>query len=262
MTPQMDSTYVATGTAPLSRGADPGPENQPHGSSTLASAGVVHDLGNLIQIAASAVNIVARSGNMQPTETGAILGRAKTSLEQAGALVRQTLRLLRGPALAVGDSSVTACLADVAALVGAINQSGLSLEVDVEPDLPAVRCDPLALRNAVLNLVFNARDAMAGEGTLVIAGRFNANGGGVRQVEIVVTDQGVGMTAATIERAFDPFFTTKADGLGGVGLPMVERFVRESGGEILIQSELGKGTSVTIRLPAATHIPPEKEVFR
>jgi signal transduction histidine kinase len=205
---------------------------------------------------------VARSQDMAPTESGAILRRAKTSLEQAGALVRQTIGLIRGRSLPVGDASVTACLADVAALVEALHHTGLALEVDVEPDLPGVQCDPLAFRNAILNLVFNARDAMAGEGIVAIAGRTLWRGAHASQVEITVTDQGVGMSPGTIERAFDPFFTTKSDGLGGVGLPMVERFVREAAGEISIRSKLGAGTTVTIRLPAATQVPPQKEPVR
>lgn len=60
----------------------------------------------------------------------------------------------------------------------------------------------------------------------------------------------IGMSPITIARAFDPFFTTKGDGLGGVGLPMVERFVREAGGRISIESQLEVGTTVTMRLPA------------
>jgi signal transduction histidine kinase len=69
-------------------------------------------------------------------------------------------------------------------------------------------------------------------------------------VEIRVTDEGVGMTRSTIARAFAPFFTTKSEGLGGVGLPMVDRFVRGAGGEILIDSEPGVGTTIALRLPA------------
>jgi signal transduction histidine kinase len=70
-------------------------------------------------------------------------------------------------------------------------------------------------------------------------------------IELRVADHGRGMSRATIARVFDPFFTTKADGLGGFGLPMVERFVRGAGGALTIVSELGVGTIVTLGLPAA-----------
>jgi signal transduction histidine kinase len=254
MTLKLEATDVAIGPCRLPSGES--------GPSVIASAGVVHDLGNLIQIATSAVNIVTRSQDMAPSESGAILLRAKNSLEQAGALVRQTIGLIRGRPVPACDARVDACLGDVAALIEALHHTGLVLEIDIEPELPGARCDPLALRNAVLNLVFNARDAMAGDGVVAIAGRSIRSGQSICQVEIAVTDQGIGMSAATIERAFDPFFTTKSDGLGGVGLPMVERFVREAGGEIFIRSELGAGTTVTLRLPAAIQDSPQKEAVR
>jgi signal transduction histidine kinase len=73
-------------------------------------------------------------------------------------------------------------------------------------------------------------------------------------VEVSIADDGMGMSALTIACAFDPFFTTKSDGLGGVGLPMVERFVRDAGGDIRIESERGLGTTVTLRLPAKAPI--------
>jgi signal transduction histidine kinase len=215
------------------------------GSSAISTAGAIHDLGNLIQIASSAINIVARMPDMSATHSAPMLDRAKTSLEQAGALVRQTMGFMRDRTIASVSSNVSMCLADVANLIGSISESGLAVDVHVEPGLPDVRCDPIGLRRAVLNLVFNARDAMAGHGLISIQARTSLRGG----VEIRVADTGVGMSPATIARVFDPFFTTKSDGLGGIGLPMVERFVRDAGGEIAIVSEPGAGTTVTLRLP-------------
>lgn len=69
------------------------------------------------------------------------------------------------------------------------------------------------------------------------------------EIELRVTDEGVGMTPETMARALDPFFTTKSTGLGGLGLPMVERFVRDIGGRLEIESSPGLGTTVTLRLP-------------
>jgi signal transduction histidine kinase len=226
--------------------ADPVEPQETH----LANAGIVHDLGNLIQIAASAVNIVARSPTMPTEHSRPILHRATICLEQAGALVRQTIGIARDGAATLGDCCVTACLADVAALVEAMDEPGLALEIDIERELPRALCDPLGLRSAVLNLVFNARDAMAGIGLVAIRGRAISCGLAGISVEISVTDNGVGMSPATVARALDPFFTTKSNGLGGVGLPMVERFVREAGGTISIASEPGIGTAVALRLPA------------
>jgi signal transduction histidine kinase len=218
--------------------------------SVVAAAGLVHDLGNLIQIAYSAINIVARTPDMPAPHSGPILHRARTCLEHAGALVRRNIELARDRAITDQCSDVAACLSEVAALVIAMDEPGLILDTDIEPRLPDLRCDPIELRRAILNLVFNARDAIAGGGYILIAAR-SIRDQHSAAVEIRVVDNGVGMSAATIARIFDPFFTTKSDGLGGIGLPMVERFVRSAGGEIAIDSEPGLGTTVALRLPAA-----------
>jgi signal transduction histidine kinase len=165
---------------------------------------------------------------MPHRESGSVLNRGNASLA--------------GP-----NCNVAACLANVTALVDQIDDSRFSLELDVEPDLPEVRCNQLGLQSAILNLVFNARDAMAGAGAVLIEAE--AIGAGVYMVELRVIDGGVGMTGDTIDQAFDPFFTTKSDGLGGLGLPMVEQFIRDSGGEISVDSEPGAGTTVYLRLP-------------
>lgn len=226
------------------------------GASAIAAAGVVHDLGNLIQIATSAINIIARTPEMPATHAGPMLDRARTCLEHAGALVRQNLGRIRDTAQTRSD--LAACLAEVAALVEALDHPGLVLTLEVEPDLPAAQCDPVALRRAVLNLVFNARDAMAGTGRIAIRAR-RVDHAGAAMIALEVADQGVGMSAATIAHAFDPFFTTKPDGLGGIGLPMVAQFVRAAGGDVAIASEPGIGTVVALRLRAAVPANPHAE---
>jgi len=213
----------------------------------IAAAGVVHDLGNLIQIAFAAINIVSRTPDMPAIHSGPVLARAKASLEQAGAIVRQSISRVRDRA---DETSVMECVVDVAALIETMEESAFVLEVDVEPGLPKVQCDPVGLRRAILNLVFNARDAIAGRGAVLIEARTIRHDLVATGVELRVADNGIGMSPATIASAFDPFFTTKGDGLGGVGLPMVERFVREAGGRISIESELAVGTTVIMRLPA------------
>lgn len=213
---------------------------------SIATAGLVHDLGNLIQIASAAINIVERSPDTRSAQNGRMLHRARLCLEQAGAIVRQNVGHLRDQTMVALHSDVGGCIADVAALVEAMDEPGLILETNVAPDMQAVRCDPVGLRRAVLNLVLNARDAMGGNGIVGIDARALAHG----EVELRVLDDGVGMSRDTLARVFDPFFTTKSDGLGGIGLPMVERFVRDAGGTIAIESAPGVGTTIALRLPA------------
>jgi signal transduction histidine kinase len=215
------------------------------GLSTVAAASVVHDLGNLIQIATSAINILVRTPDMPALHAGPILHRARTSLDHAGAIVRQNIGVARDRAVKKAQSNVAACLMDVAALLDVMDEAELSLEIEIAGDLPDTRCDSIGLRRAVLNLVLNARDAMAGKGIVLIQAREIE-----AAVELRVIDQGVGMSPTVMARVFDPFFTTKNDGLGGIGLSMVERFVRNAGGAVSIESEPGVGTAVVLRLPA------------
>jgi signal transduction histidine kinase len=146
-------------------------------------------------------------------------------------------------------ASVSACLAEVENLVQSASETNIRLEVRVERDLPAAICDPLGLQNAILNLVFNARDAMP-DGGLVSISAAPVVQDPETIVELRVEDSGIGMTRETVLRAFDLFFTTKGTGLGGVGLPMVKDFAERHGGSVDIESAFGSGTTVILRLPA------------
>jgi signal transduction histidine kinase len=210
----------------------------------IAAAGVLHDLGNLIQIATSALNILARTPKMPAAHRGPILHRARTCLDHAGTIVRQNIGRARDHPVAPARSDVAACLADVAAMVAA-GEPRLAVALTIEPELPSVLCDPTGLRRAVLNLVLKARDAMDGTGIVTIEALLLAPD----TITLRVGDQGIGMSPAAVARAFDPFFTTKNDALGGIGLPMVERFVRGAGGSVAIESQPDTGTTVTLRLP-------------
>jgi signal transduction histidine kinase len=176
---------------------------------------------------------------------------------KAGALVKHTIGRMRELAGATEDVSLAACLAEISVLIQASWRGSFRLDVRVSPDLPLLRCDPLALQSAVLNLLYNARDAMPDGGVISVSAEALAPKSGASVVELHVADSGIGMTPETIVRAFELFFTTKADGLGGVGLPMVHSFARDAGGRLLIESTYGVGTTVTLQLPA--HEPSAEE---
>ncbi|MCA0046194.1 ATP-binding protein [Mesorhizobium sp. B283B1A] len=217
----------------------------------MATAGIVHDLGNLIQVASAALNHLARDPSVSAAPTlGLAISGARTALERAGALVRQSISSARESRRESEYANVGACLAEIETLIRSAWDPKIRLEVRVRPDLPSVRCNRLGLQNAILNLVFNARDASPNGGLISIDTAVVFDGTSATQVDITTADNGVGMTAETIAFAFDPFFTTKTEGLGGVGLPMVKRFAEESGGSIDIQSAPGTGTTVRLRLPA------------
>ncbi|BCJ90553.1 hypothetical protein IZ6_12880 [Terrihabitans soli] len=210
------------------------------------TAGVVHDLGNLIQIAYSALNIMANDPSIRRAGLSPVVDGARTSLDQAGALVRQTIGRARAEVSAQEEISLPECLTEIETLIAGTWTERARLNVEIGGDLPFIRCDPLALKNAVLNLLFNARDAMPDGGVI----RLSAAEAGGDGIEVRVSDSGIGMKPETVARAFDPFFTTKSNGMGGVGLPMVKRFAEEAGGRVVIESSFGIGTTVILQMPA------------
>lgn len=228
-----------------------GAERLRDGGAAAPTFDAIHDLGNLIQVASSGMNILARDPNVIAAPAVLeVVGGARTALERAGALIRHIMARGDERQRRAGDVSVESCLAEIQRLLAIAWNSGVRLEAVAAPGLPTLECDRLSLQNALLNLLFNACDAMPDGGLVSIEAE------AVRlertpMVEFRVTDGGIGMTPDTVLRAFEPFFTTKGKGLGGIGLPSVKRFADEHGGSIAIRSVLGSGTTVTLRLPAA-----------
>src|SRR5581483_11447510 len=125
----------------------------------------------------------------------------------------------------------------------------ITLLCSLGESLPAVRFDRGQLEQVIVNLAVNARDAIKGNGRIVLA----TGGGADKTVRLSVTDDGEGMDAATIEHIFDPFFTTKPPGEGtGLGLSTVHGIVARGGGHIEVDSRVGEGTTFTVCFPAAT----------
>jgi len=131
--------------------------------------------------------------------------------------------------------------------------SGLGIEIvkRFQPGLPALRLDPNLLHQALLNILINARQAMANGGQLTVSTRLRENLGGKGEaVEIAVSDTGVGILEEHRSRIFQPFFTTKARGTG-LGLAIAARIVEQHGGRIEVESDAGQGTTFRIVLPVA-----------
>lgn len=135
---------------------------------SLLIAGTMHDLGNLIQVASSAVNIVARGADLPATQRKPMLDRARESLDQAAALAQNAIRLIRGQAARIEYADVDSCIREVAGKFEEGAPSRLTLRLEVEPGLPRIPCSELGLQCALINLLFNARDASAGKGVVTI----------------------------------------------------------------------------------------------
>lgn len=127
-----------------------------------------------------------------------------------------------------------------------LTQQQVAVEIRIDPSLPQLLLDPELMRNCIINFVTNGAQAMAGGGTLVLGAELDP-----QQPEWVClsfTDHGAGIAAEDIEKIFQPYYTTKDLGIG-LGLAITERIIKAHGGDILVTSELGEGTTFTVRLP-------------
>jgi signal transduction histidine kinase len=163
---------------------------------------------------------------------------------------------------------------DVNRLIGGIEDllqrtlgERILLVITAEAGLAPARVDANQLELAILNLTINARDAMPDGGNLRIClqNRFSNYGrpsdlSPGKYVVVSISDTGTGMDEATLAQAFEPFFTTKEIGSGsGLGLPMVQGFAAQSGGDVRIQSKVGEGTTVELWLPQADEPPSQPD---
>lgn len=212
-------------------------------------ATVVHDLGNLIQVATSAINVLSRNPLLSADVRALdVIRSARMSLDCAGGLVRQSLRAKSNGYTPVETVNVESCFLDVKDSL-AIWEPETHVEVQAEPNLPRLVCNAIGFKAVLLNLIVNAREAMPDGGTILLAARVLVPDG-APAVEIVVADDGHGMTRETLENAFIPLFTTRSSGVGGYGLSATKNFVQAVGGHIKVESEPTVGTRVIIVLPA------------
>ncbi len=224
------------------------------------TGGIAHDFNNLLAGIAGSLELLGdRLAQGRADGVDRYLGVAQASARRAAALTQRLLAFSRRQTLDPKPTDVNRLVAGMDDLVR--RTAGPSVEVEVvgAGGLWLTRIDASQLESALLNLAINARDAMPDGGRMTIetANKWlDVHAARQRDLEpgqyvsLCVTDTGTGMTAEVIERAFDPFFTTKPLGEGtGLGLSMVHGFARQSGGQVRIYSELGKGTTMCLYLP-------------
>jgi len=225
------------------------------------TGGIAHDFNNLLQGITGSLNLIQkRIAEGRINELDRFIGGAMTSAQRAAALTHRLLAFSRRQPLDPRALRVDPLVTSMEDLLHRTLGESIRLELNLGADPWLTMCDPNQLESAVLNLVINARDAMPDGGRLLIETRnVEVDGAhGIRASDvnagqyvcITVADSGTGMSADTINKAFEPFFTTKPLGQGtGLGLSMIYGFVRQSGGFVNIDSELGQGTQVTLYLP-------------
>jgi two-component system sensor histidine kinase HydH len=167
--------------------------------------------------------------------------------ERVCMLARNLLEVARSTGAEQEPLDLAAVIADMLCLVrNDMKTSNVRVEERIEPDLPPVLGSRGRLKQALLNLLVNARQAMPKGGQVTL--RVERDGDG--RVAIRVADTGVGIPPENMERIFEPYFTTKENGTG-LGLPVTRRIVEEHGGTLGVTSQAGAGTEFVIRLPVA-----------
>ena len=237
------------------------------------AGGVAHDFNNLLTVINGCCELIRATGGL-PEESALLIEEVYKAGERAATLTRQLLAFSRKTVLQPRVLSLNGLVTDFEKLVGRLIGEDVHLKTEFRADPGLVKVDPGQMEQVLMNLVVNARDAMPQGGTLTIATReVYLDEDYVRRHEdlkpgryvlLTVADTGSGMETATKNRIFEPFFTTKPVGQGtGLGLAMVYGILKASGGHVAVESEMDRGTTFHLFLPAvavpeAAPMPPSR----
>jgi CheY-like chemotaxis protein len=227
------------------------------------TGGIAHDFNNLLTAVVGSLDLLLRRTDEEKVRK--LARNALRAAERGADLTTQLLAFSRRQRLSPTPVQPNEVITGMGDLLGRAIGSHIEIETRLDPDLWLALADPTQLEVMLLNLAINARDAMPAGGRLIITTRNLARvpaalAGELEPgayVEIAVIDTGVGMAPSVLAKAFEPFFTTKPLGKGtGLGLAQLYGFAKQSGGTARIDSEEGKGTTVTIFLPRTELVMP------
>lgn len=215
------------------------------------AAVVAHEINNPLAGIATYAKLLRRrlaGRDAQDAETAKALELVESEAIRCGQIVKNLLLFSRTPGSRFTEESVAPLLERCAALVRhQAEMQEVQIRVEVASDLPRVTCDPSQVQQIVLALAMNAIEATGRSGTVTLRASRDDQGDGVR---IQVSDTGCGIAAEDLPHVFEPFFTTKSEGKGvGLGLAVVYGIVQRHHGQVDVDTEPGKGTTFTVRLP-------------
>jgi len=225
----------------------------------LLAGGVAHDFNNLLTTIIGYSDLtIRRLKDDDPLRRN--LEEIRRAGNFAASLTRQLLAFSRKQILQPRILDINSVVGEMGRMLRRLIGEDVKLRTVLRPDLGKIKADPGQIEQVLMNLVINARDAMPDGGKLTIetqdvifgkelAGQPFAVSPGT-YVKLLVSDTGIGMDEGTVARIFEPFFTTKESGRGtGLGLSTVYGIIKQSGGYILVHSEVGRGTTFTVYLP-------------
>jgi PAS domain S-box-containing protein len=228
-------------------------------SIALLAGGIAHDFNNMLGVILGHAQLLSDESGMEASASQRVKCISDAAL-RAAALTRQLLAFSRRQVLQPRVVNLNSTVRDMANMLKHVLGANIHIQLRLDEPLGNVNIDPGQLEQIIMNLAVNARDAMPGGGTLVVQTKnreLDASSGTPGEdvqpgqyVMLAVSDTGIGMDAETQSRIFEPFFTTKPLGQGtGLGLATVYGITKQSGGQVWVYSEPGKGTTFGVYLP-------------
>ncbi|MFC7478386.1 PAS domain S-box protein [Dankookia sp. GCM10030260] len=230
------------------------------------TGGVAHDFNNLLTIIKSSTELLRRS-DLPEERRRRYVDAISDTVDRASRLTGQLLAFARRQALKPEVFDTAERIRSVTDMLRTIVGSRIRIEVDIACEACFVEADASQFETALVNMAVNARDAMDGEGTLMIRVEglssmppLRGHGGSPgRFVALSLSDTGAGIPTDKLSHIFEPFYTTKAVGKGtGLGLSQVFGFAKQSGGDVKVESEVGQGTTFTLYLPRTDSTAPDE----
>lgn len=229
------------------------------------AGGIAHDFNNLLSAVNGYTELMQQSDG-KPEEFTDYLAELESTVDRGAALTKQLLAFGRKQPLTLKDFDANGAIADVGTMLSPLLPPGIDLNSYLEAYLPAVYGDRGQFEQVLTNLIINARDAIGKNGTICVQTAIHT-GKGIEDVPdagdyvmIRVEDTGDGIPEDLRERIFEPFFSTKDDKGTGLGLAVVYGIVKQHDGHVMVESEMGEGTTFTLFWPAAGQLEEVEEL--
>ncbi|HEY2910514.1 MAG TPA: ATP-binding protein, partial [Gemmataceae bacterium] len=223
------------------------------------AGGIAHDFNNLLTVIHGNAELL-RDGELDSSVTMELVEDIRGASERAAGLVRQLLTFGRRQPARPEAVELNAVVSDIIGLLKRLLGERISIVTNLSQNSVRTRVDRSQMEQVIMNLAVNARDAMPRGGTLTIntssVTEVHHGSDPIKSARLIVADTGSGMTPEVRAKIFEPFFTTKGPGKGtGLGLATVYGIVKQSGGQIGVDSALGVGTAFCVELPWCEDLP-------